>query len=155
MFYRALAAGRVNGCVADAARTPLPLAGFLGLLRFPVTDQTTGQARPTGTQLARAPVPPYLHSVTMRNCLKWESDGELFEACDHTTSIRVLRHPSRGEAPRGAVTIASGDPWSTRTDKLDVHLVAGAPNSQTVAVMPKGIVSSTVLAWLTRVAPQP
>jgi hypothetical protein len=91
----------------------------------------------------------------MRNCLKWEHDGERFEACDHTTSILFLRDPSQGKNPRSEKTIESGDPWSTREDKHDVHLLVEAPNPQTLAVMPKGIVSSTVLSWLTRVAPQP
>jgi hypothetical protein len=90
----------------------------------------------------------------MRNCLKWESDGELFEACDHTTSVQIQRHPSRLEATGTAVTIQGGDQWSTREDEQDVHLALESPDPQTVAVMPKGIVSSTVLGWLTRVAPQ-
>jgi hypothetical protein len=91
----------------------------------------------------------------MRNCLKWEHDGERFEACDHTSSIRFLRDPTRGQAPRSEMTIESGDPWSTREDKQDVHLMVQAPSPQTITVMPKGIVSSTVLGWLKRVAPQP
>jgi hypothetical protein len=53
------------------------------------------------------------------------------------------------------VTIHRGDQWSAREDKQDVHLALDAPDPQTVAVMPKGIVSSTVLGWLTRVAPSP
>jgi hypothetical protein len=91
----------------------------------------------------------------MRNCLKWEYDGELYEACDYTTTVQIQRHPSRNEATGTAVTIHRGDQWSAREDKQDVHLALDAPDPQTVAVMPKGIVSSTVLGWLTRVAPSP
>jgi len=90
----------------------------------------------------------------MRNCLKWELDGERFEACDHTTSIRFLRDPSPGKVAVHEVIIERGDPWFIREDKQDVHLVVKSPASQTLAVMPKGIVSSTVLDWLARVAPQ-
>jgi hypothetical protein len=91
----------------------------------------------------------------MRNCLKWEHDGERYEACDHTTFIRFLSAPSPGKAPSHEMTIEGGDRWSTREGKHDVHLMAGASDLQTLAIMPKGIVSSTVLDWLTRVAPQP
>jgi len=91
----------------------------------------------------------------MRNCLKWEYDRGRYEACDHTTSIRFLRDPSRGKAPGNEMTIERGDRWSTREGEHDVHLMVGASDSQTFAIMPKGIVSSTVLDWLTRVSPQP
>jgi hypothetical protein len=88
----------------------------------------------------------------MRNCFEWEHDGERFEACDHTTSIRFLRDPSPGKVTAREVIIERGDPWSIREDQNDVHLMVDAPGSQTIAVMPKGIVSSTVLDWLARVA---
>lgn len=91
----------------------------------------------------------------MRNCLKWEHDGERYEACDHTTSIRFLTDPSRGEAPGNEMIIERGDRWSTREGEHDVHLMVGASDLQTLGILPKGIVSSTVLDWLTRVAPQP
>jgi hypothetical protein len=51
--------------------------------------------------------------------------------------------------------IESGDPWWTRENKHNVHLMMEAPNPQPLAVMPRGIVSSTVLRRLTQVAPQP
>jgi hypothetical protein len=75
--------------------------------------------------------------------LKWEYDGDLYEVCDHITSIRFLGDQSRGKAPSYEMTIESGDQWSNREGEHDVHLLVATSGLKTLTIMPEGIVCST------------